>query len=104
MTQHIAERRRQVVALYREGMTIREVGNALGVSNMTALRDLNAMGEPTRPPGWGGPRLTERNREIAETYMRGGISMRQLGAATGINLRSVHKHIIKYRALAERQS
>lgn len=102
----IAERRRRAAALYREGLSLRDVGKRLGVSEFTVRADLKALNKPTRT-GYGttverGVCITDRTREIAEAHLQGGVSQPALAKKFGISKQAVQRHVAKYRALTTR--
>lgn len=54
-----AERDEQIRTLYRSGLSLREIGEVVGLSRSRVSRTLKRLGEPTRPAGYKKPRASK---------------------------------------------
>lgn len=88
MPEVLKDRRAEAVKLYREGLSLVEVGERLGVSGPAVLYHLKAADEPRRPRGGGKSRpdpLTAARRVRAVALYRQGYSISQVGQILGVS-------------------
>ena len=70
------------VSLYRENLSLAEVGRRMGVSHVTVVRLLEQANEPRRRRGPLKKKITERDHRAVELY-RQNLSLAEVGARMG---------------------
>ena len=88
ITERVTERREQVATMTRQGMTAREIGEALGVTPETVARHRVAAGvaQPVAA------RVTDAQWQIAERLLDDGCSCAEVGRTIGVNGNTISDH------------
>ena len=88
ITERVTERREQVATMTRQGMTAREIGEALGVTPETVARHRVAAGVAQTVAA----RVTPEQWQIAEQLLDDGCSCAEVGRTIGVNGNTVSDH------------
>jgi transposase len=94
--------REELYDLYwNKGMSLRELGNRYGVSEMTMFRWLKKLDIPTRCLGCDAERYESHNKkpereELEELYVKMGFSIRKIAEQFGVHPDTVRKWIREY--------
>lgn len=93
-------RNQEIVRLYvEEGLTLREVGACIGMSDVGVLYVLETAGVRRRErwwrPGWPWRDATERTEEITRAYLHERLTLRQVGARFGLSRSCVRLILIR---------
>lgn len=95
-TPEIQKRRVKVKQLYLTGFSASDIAKQLDTNSWNVLADLKVLGIARRRQGATAQPPSDRCKLIAETYLQGNKSQREVGMEFGISYFAVNRHVARY--------